>query len=231
LDKAQVVFHWYLAPTLDDEKARGALFRWMAGNETVKDLDRKVSNLKVSFEYFPLWYFKVRQSGQEKILLEPASATSVSELKSLNLPAGDLRSYDHTLDAEAHDPTVPLETALSWIRKRGVTAQDEVLEVALVHLPIFTFKYDYEDQTFTALVEAATGKTLANIFPAKAEAPYLVVGGLTAATFLTLACIPAAAVLFGDVEFMAVGLGACLVVGIPAAIFWFLVSSWIAAKV
>ena len=60
LDKAQVVFHWYLVPTLDAEKARSALFRWMAGNDTVKDLDRKASNLIVSFEYFPLWYFKVR---------------------------------------------------------------------------------------------------------------------------------------------------------------------------
>ena len=155
----------------------------------------------------------------------------MSELKSLTLPAGDLRSYNHDADVDAHEPTVPLETARSWIRQRGVTDLDEVLELALVHLPLFTFKYDYDGQTFTALVEAATGKTLANIFPAKAEAPYLVVGGLTAMTFLTLACIPAGAVMFADIEFAVIGLGACLVIGIPAAMFWFVISAWVAAKV
>ena len=43
LDKSQVVFHWYLAPTLDEAKAGGALASWMAGNQTVKDLDKKAS--------------------------------------------------------------------------------------------------------------------------------------------------------------------------------------------
>jgi predicted RNA-binding Zn-ribbon protein involved in translation (DUF1610 family) len=43
IDKRRVVFHWYLAPTLDEAKARGALSRWMAGNQTVKDLDRKAA--------------------------------------------------------------------------------------------------------------------------------------------------------------------------------------------
>ena len=40
LDKSQVVFHWYLAPTLNESDAQGALRRWMAGNQTVKDLDQ-----------------------------------------------------------------------------------------------------------------------------------------------------------------------------------------------
>ena len=35
LDKSRVVFHWYLASTLDDQKARTNLARWMGGNETV----------------------------------------------------------------------------------------------------------------------------------------------------------------------------------------------------
>ena len=41
LDKSRVVFHWYLAPTIDEGKAAAALRRWMAGNQTVKDLDEK----------------------------------------------------------------------------------------------------------------------------------------------------------------------------------------------
>ena len=41
LDKERVVFHWVLAPTLDEQKAGASLARWMAGNQTVKDLDKK----------------------------------------------------------------------------------------------------------------------------------------------------------------------------------------------
>jgi DNA-directed RNA polymerase subunit RPC12/RpoP len=41
VDKSQVVFHYYLASTLDEAKGRGFLARWMAGNQTVKDLDQK----------------------------------------------------------------------------------------------------------------------------------------------------------------------------------------------
>ena len=33
-DKSRIVFHWYLAATLDEAKARGALARWMAGQRT-----------------------------------------------------------------------------------------------------------------------------------------------------------------------------------------------------
>jgi hypothetical protein len=34
LDKSQVVFHWYLAPTLDETQARASLARWMSGSQT-----------------------------------------------------------------------------------------------------------------------------------------------------------------------------------------------------
>ncbi|MBN1667729.1 MAG: hypothetical protein JW862_11600, partial [Anaerolineales bacterium] len=107
LDKSRVVFHWYLAPTLDEGKARASLARWMGGNQTVKDLDQKARLSAASFEYFPLWYFKTRDAkGSERIWLEPAAATAISELKQLKLPAGDLRKYEPRLDPQAHDPSV-----------------------------------------------------------------------------------------------------------------------------
>ena len=34
LDRSRVVLHWYLADTMDEEKARSTLARWMAGNQT-----------------------------------------------------------------------------------------------------------------------------------------------------------------------------------------------------
>jgi predicted RNA-binding Zn-ribbon protein involved in translation (DUF1610 family) len=211
VDKSQVVFHWYLTPTLDEAKARASLARWMAGNQTVKDLDKKATLLSTSFEYFPVWFFKQERTGdKEELLLVPAAATSVTELRHLNLPAGDLQKYDPTLDSQAHPPTVPLEAAISWLQGRNLQS-DQFTERALVHLPIYTFKYSYQNQVYTALVEAATGNVFANIFPAKAESPYQLVGMLTAAIFLCLATFP---VLGGIWGWSGSGIGLMLCLGI-----------------
>jgi hypothetical protein len=139
LDKSQVVFHWYLAATLNEEKARGALARWMAGNETVKDLDQKSQVTGSSFEYFPLWYFKHRSlDDREQILLTPAAAISVSEIRRLRLPAGALRKYDESVDSQAHVPSVPLEAALGWLAQQGVPG-GQITERFLQHVPLYTF--------------------------------------------------------------------------------------------
>jgi hypothetical protein len=188
LDKTRVVFHWSLAPTLREGDARAALARWMSGSQTVKDLDKKAHITGQTFKYFPLWYFVTGSEKKEAVLLQPAAAISVTELSSLTLPAGDLIKYDPALDAQADEPTVPLEAANQWIAQKhpGVKTR----ESALVHVPLYIFKYEFKGQTYTALVEAATGRVLANLFPSKAEAPYLLLGGITAAVFLCLAAIP-----------------------------------------
>jgi predicted RNA-binding Zn-ribbon protein involved in translation (DUF1610 family) len=232
IDKSRVVFHWYLASTLDEVKARSNLARWMAGNQTVKDLDKKSQISGMSFEYFPLWYFKSRTpSGSEKIWLEPAAATSISELKSLNLPAGDLRKYEPGLDSQSHTPTVPLETVSKWVGDR-VPAGAEIVETALVHIPMYTFKYTFKGETYTAIVEGATGEVFANIFPAKAEAPYMLAGGLSAGIFLCLAIFPVmGALLDSSGSGLMIGLGLCVGLGIIAAPALFALAVWVAAKV
>ncbi len=187
VDKAQVVFHWFLAPTLNPEQAAGQLARWMSGNQTVKDLDKKSQVTAQSFEYFPIWFFKVARSGQEAQAIQPAAATSITEINKLSLPAGDLRPYDASVEGQAVAPSVPLEAAHEWLARSQPGA--EVKEGALVHVPIFIFKYSYKGNIFTALVEAATGAVLANIYPAKAEAPYYTAAGITAAVFLFLAVL------------------------------------------
>jgi len=231
LDKTRLVFHWYLAPTLDEQKARANLARWMGGNETVKDLDKKATLAGSAFEFFPFWYFKSRgNDGEERIWLEPAAATSVSELKHIKIPAGDLRKYDEGIGSQAHDPTVPLATVTQWLGTR-LPAGAEVSETALVHLPIYTFKYRYNDETYTAIVEGATGGVFANLFPAKAEAPYQLVGGLAAAIFLCLATFPVLGVLAGGEGGLAIGGGLCTGLGLLAAPFVFALAIWVAAKV
>jgi hypothetical protein len=231
VDKSRVVFHWYLAATLDEAKARGTLARWMAGNQTVKDLDKKSRLTGVSFEYFPVWLFKRRSAqGKEELFIEPAAATSVSELKAIKLPAGDLRKYTSALDAQAHTPTVPLQAAESWLGQRGVAIK-EMAERSLVHIPIFTFKYTFQGKVYTALVEAATGATLANIFPAKAEAPYMLAGGVTAGVFLCLATFPVIGAFAGDSAGAMIGLGVCAALGLVAAPILFAFAAWVAAKI
>ncbi len=231
LDKSRVVLHYALAPTVDDRKARGLLAQWMAGNETVKDLDRKAQVVAQTFEYFPLWYFKWRVQGKEEIMLEPAAATSVSELRRLNLPAGDLRRYDPSLDGQAHPPTVPLQTALGWLQGRGLNVAN-IAETALVHVPLYTFKYTFNNKTYTALVEAATGKVFANVFPPKAEAPYLLAGCASALVFFVLAWIPLiGAATVGDESGYFGGLAVCAGLGCLTAPVLFAIAAWVAAKV
>lgn len=231
LDKSQVVFHWYLAPTLDEEKARASLARWMAGNETVKDLDKKAQLLGRSFEYFPIWHFKRRfGNDSEQFFNIPAAATSVTEIRKLKVPAGDLRKYDTALEAQCHLPTVGLETALSWLAAQNIP-REQIVEQALVHVPIFTFKYRYQQNTYTALVEGATGQVFANIFPAKAETPYRLIGGLTAAVFLCLATFPLIGALINGSGGYAMGLMACIPAGVIAAPLIFALAAWVAAKI
>ncbi len=229
LDKAQVVFHWYLAATLNDNEARGALARWMSGNQTVKDLDKKATLAGRTFEYFPLWYFKRSLAGKESILLQPAAATSVTELQRLPLAAGDLRKYDPSLDAQAHPPSVPLETALQWLSQRQVNPA-EIVERALVHIPIYNFKYTYQGKAYTAVVDGASGQVFANIFPAKAEAPYALIALLCAVIYLCLAAAPVAGAVAGGSAFP-IGAGVLIVGGLLVTPVLVGLAAWIASKV
>ncbi len=220
IDPSQVVYHYHLAPTLSAEQASGALFRWMSGSQTVKDLDKKTQVSGQTFEYFPVWHFVVRGAGGEQVALQPAAATSVTELTRLRVPAGDLKPYDPALDAQSTPPTVPLEAARNWLLQAQPGA--EVRQSALVHIPIYVFKYVYKGQTFTALVEAATGAVLANIFPAKAEAPYLMAAGITALVYLCLASLPMTNIMNS---------GLAIILALVAAPFLFGLAVWVALKV
>jgi hypothetical protein len=230
LDKSKVVFHWSLNATLKPDEALASLHRWMAGNYTVKDLDRKAQIVSNHFEYFPLWYVKAVDAGKERVFVEPAAATSISEIKSLDVPAGDLQKYDPALDSQAVVPTVPFPAMLKWLVVRGVES-NEVKEAALVHLPVYVYKYEFGGKTYTALVEGGTGKVFANLYPPKAERPYRAVAALAIAGFLCVSTFPVIGYFTAARPGMWIGLAACAGAGLLVAIPVFVLAAFISAKV
>lgn len=176
VDRSGLVSHYRLPRLLDAAAAAEALRRWMAGNQTVKDLDRKATVEPPAALSFPLWMFRTRSRGGEAVVIEPAAPTPVPQIVDLELPAGKLEPFHpEAAPAETMAATVPLETARGWLGKAG---GGEITETSLVHVPFWRFTYRYRGEGYSALVEASTGTVLAAIFPAKSEAPYLLVAAL-----------------------------------------------------
>lgn len=190
LDKSQAVLHYAVRPTLTDQSAQAALRRWMAGNSTVKGLDTDARISSQLYQLFPMWLVRAAQDGQEGIYLKPAAALSIVELGSLRVPASDLVPYDQSMDAEAIPPTVPLTALRTWLADNEGVQPNEIREIALVHVPLYQFKYEYKGEQFTALVDAATGQVFAAIFPEKYEIPYLRIGALGCVAYFLAALIP-----------------------------------------
>jgi len=175
LDKRKVVFHYVIASNFKPNEAEGNLKRWMAGKHTVNDLDKKAQINKTSFYYFPVWYFKTKDASGDKIYIQPAATTSVSEIKKIAIPAGALKFYDQKLynDSEIVQPDVLYDSAKTWLQNSGIDL-NTVAEAALVHIPFYQYFYIFNNQTYTALVEASSGQVYANVYPAKSEAPFRV---------------------------------------------------------
>ena len=184
VDRSGLVSHYRLPRLLDRAAAEQAVRRWMAGNDTVKDLDEKATDLALSPLRFPLWMFRCRQGGGETVLARPAAATPEPALADLAVPAGKLEPYrlggeegvpESTAGqaAELVPASVPLDTARQWLPAGG-----EVTETALVHVPLWRAAYRFGGRSYSAVVEASTGAVFASVYPEKAEAPYLAVAAL-----------------------------------------------------
>ena len=231
VDKARAVFHYALQVTVRENDALSELRRWMGGNETVKNLDKKAQIEPPVFEYFPMWMVKVLQGEQERVLLKPAAALSVSELERLTVPAADLQPYDHGLDASAVPPTVSYETMQQWLADDHRIRPEAMREVSLIHLPIYTCKYEFAGRRYTAIVDAATGRVFANIYPSKREAPYQTIGIAAFAAYFCASLIPLGSYLLGGEAALAAGLGIYCLVALGLAIPIFVAAMMVSAKV
>ncbi len=231
IDKTRAVFHYAVRSTVQEPDALAALRRWMGGNDTVKNLDQKATIESVTFQYFPMWMVRVQQDGQEQVFLEPAAALSVSELKHLTVPAADLEAYDHTLDALATTPTVPYEAMQQWLENDHGLKPEASQAVSLVHLPIYVCKYSFKNQRYTAVVDAATSKVFANIYPSKWEAPYALIGAAAFLAYFCAALTPSGGYLFGEGTGFMIGLAVYAIAAVVLAIPIFAVAAYISAKV
>ncbi len=189
VDKARAVFHYLVRPTLREDGARAALNRWMAGNATVKDLDRKSKVESVSFQYFPMWLVRTMAQNDERVLLMPAAALSVSELGRLVIPPADLVPFDASVEGTIVAPTVPFETMQQRLIDDQHLAPENIRETELVHVPVYVCKYTFNNRRYTAIVDAATSKVFANIYPAKWEVPYVSIGAAAFVAFFVLSLL------------------------------------------
>ncbi len=212
LDPSKVVFHWVIKANIDKPSALSLLTSWMAGKDTAKELEKEAQITDKSFEYFPLWYFKTRKDGKDQIFLQPARATGTTELTQISLPGGDFEPFSLEITDEAGIPTVPLEAATEWVRSE--TPRLQFLEIALVHIPIYIFKYEFKNHLYTALIEGSTGRILANIFPKRKRIPYILMGLLVASIFTCLSFVPLLSYLIWQWDGVLYGSLACTGVGI-----------------
>ncbi len=172
-DRAKAVFHFLAERTLDEAKGRARLQAWMAGNQTVKGLDREAVVAPPSLMFFPLWRFVSGEAQAERQWCEPAQASSAAGLRAIPLPGGALRyvSRDDAARLSLGEPEIRLESALEWLAARGVP-RSEVREASLVHLPLYEFPYSWRGRSWKAWVDGVSGRILVGAFPAKSEAPY-----------------------------------------------------------
>ena len=230
VDKSQAVFHYVVRTTVRETDAQAALRRWMAGNATVKDLDKKATIESLSYELFPLWMVRTRETGAEKVFLEPAAAISVTEILEITIPAADLEPYDGTFADIAIDPTVPLDTVRKWMKEQHNIDDVSVSAASLVHLPIYIAKYNYNGERYTAVIDAASSRVFANIYPSKWEAPYFTIGAIAFALNFCAALIPVVSWQTGTFSLglsILIYLAAVVVLAIPV----FIVAAVISAKV
>lgn len=217
VDKSETVLHYAVRPTIDDTKAAAALRRWMAGNHTVKGLDTAAQIESQQFQYFPMWLARTEQGGQETVHLKPAAALSIVELGNLRVPAADLEPYDYAMDADAIRPTVPVTAVRARLAENERIAPGAIQEISLVHVPIYQFKYRYQEDSFTALVDAATGQVFAAIYPEKFELPYVSIAGFGCLAYFLAALIPLISYFVFD-NAGGVGIGTLIYLGVAIAL-------------
>lgn len=182
LDASGALLNHVMLPTVSTTQVHTHVRRFLAGRQTVAGLDREAVLGAPRLEYFPFWAFTIKDGGEE-VVLEPAAPSALQGLSGLRLPAArtEPMSPDLLAGSPAREPEVPLETARQWLSRRRPKAQ--TLKTVLYHLPLYRLEYSWKGRSYTIAVEGVSGKVLPADFPAKAEAPFVLVAVLALLVF------------------------------------------------
>lgn len=183
VDAEGLVFREILAPTVEPRAVPDHLRRFLSSPATVADLDREARIGEPGLELFPFWAFTVASPGGERTVLMPAAPSALQGLQGLKLPGSARLPSAQALPVAATvtEPEVPLATARQWLAERE--GEVDVRRVALYHVPLYRISYSWKGRTYRAAVEGVSGEVLPADYPAKAEAPYVLVAVLALAVF------------------------------------------------
>jgi uncharacterized C2H2 Zn-finger protein len=147
---------WYEASARIEEWANEEHGRWgiKAMREVMQELPR------AEMQYFPVW---VLHTEAGDVHVEPAAVTAASEMWKLNVETGQI------VDAlpqgkELPMPEVPRQVALAWAARRGVDAS-AIAEISLTYVPVYILHCEHEGELFTVVVEASSGRVMADYPP------------------------------------------------------------------
>jgi hypothetical protein len=230
VDTSRFVVHYAAQPTLRVNDAEAALRRWMAGSTTVAELDKLAQIERPLYQLFPMWLVRIMRDGKEQLLLEPAAALVVSELKRMSLASVDLERYDDSLAADAVAATVPYEAMMRWLADDYQVKREQVREVSLVHLPVYLFNYRFAGQRYTAVVNGATGEVFASLYPAKRDTPYRVVAWASLLIYFMLT-VGLALLFVNNTITFSLCFSTYLGVGVPTALILFAAAGYVASTV
>ena len=118
-------------------------------------------------------------------MLQPAAPSSLQGLQGIGLPAGTTRpmSREVTGDAGVVEPEVPARHGAGVVDEPSTARTCRVRRTVLYHLPLYRTPYSWRGTTYRAAVDGVSGKVFPADFPAKAEAPYVLVAALALIVF------------------------------------------------
>jgi len=183
VDGSGTLFHEVMVATVKPSDVGSHLRRFLGGRDTVANLDREALLEEPRLEYFPFWAFTVARSGADEVVLQPAAPSYLQGLQGITVPAAALRPMgpDATGDAPVVAPEVPLDTAKEWLMAKH--GEVPIRRTVLYHLPLYRAPYSWRGTTYQAAVDGISGKVFPADFPAKAEAPYVLVAALALLVF------------------------------------------------
>jgi len=156
-----------LAPALRNwNEARARVEEWagrehgrrgaIAMREVMQGLPRP------EMRYFPVWVMRTKHDG---VHVEPAAVTAATEMWKLDVESGRIADASPQDDAlPMPEPEVPRQAALAWAARRGLDPMT-IAEIGLAYVPLYVLHCSHEDELFTVVVEASTGRVLADTPP------------------------------------------------------------------